>query len=398
MKVVFISSWFSENTGYSENFFPKAFAKLGHEVHVVSSNVQIYYNSPNYREIYEPFIGPNIVATGIKELDGYKLHRLPYYESGKKLGIGNLREYLVKLNPDVIQTFNIDELATYDAAVVSRDNGFNLFTGCHLHASVLRKNNRITLREKVERITNKFRYSLRLINRETIVCYPISSDAADIAVSYYGVPESKIKIQPLGVDTDLFKPCIDKELETKRNQLRSKLGFTESDIVCIYTGRFTREKNPQCLAKAIDYLNEQDKPYKGLFVGRGTKEDVQYIQSMSGCTVYPFVTVQELPYFYRAADVGVWPREESTSQIDAVACGLPIIVSNRVQVTERVESNGLVYEESDYRDLANKLLELESSETRKKMGVYGAKKIETKFSWNSIAKARLVDYEEILSK
>lgn len=397
MKIVIISSWFSEGMGYAENFLPKALAKFGHEVHVISSNAQIYYNSPIYKEVYESFIGPNIVATGVKEIDGYKLHRLLYYESKKGFGIRNLREYLVKLKPDILQTFNIDELATYDAAVVSENNGFHLFTECHIHASVFRMNNEITLREKIGRVKNRFRRSLKLINCETVKCYPISSDAAEIAVSYYGVLESKVKIQSLGVDTDLFKPCINKELETKRIELRAHLGFTNSDIVCIYTGRFTRRKNPQCLAKAIDYLNKQGKPYKGLFVGNGTKEDVDYIQSMSGCAVHSFVTVKELPLFYRAADIGVWPREESTSQLDAVACGLPIILSNKIQVMERIEGNGVLYEENNYLDLANKLLELENNELRKTMGIYGVKKIENNFSWTSIARTRLVDYEESLS-
>ena len=61
MKIVILSSWFSERMGYIENCLPKALALLGHEVHVVSSTAQVYFNSPDYKEVYEPFLGKIIV-------------------------------------------------------------------------------------------------------------------------------------------------------------------------------------------------------------------------------------------------------------------------------------------------------------------------------------------------
>ena len=68
MKVVFISVWFSEGMGYSENMFPKALAKLGVEVHLVTSTAQIYYYSPNYDSVYKAHLGSKFV-------DVWKLRR-----------------------------------------------------------------------------------------------------------------------------------------------------------------------------------------------------------------------------------------------------------------------------------------------------------------------------------
>ena len=121
MKIAVITSWFSESMGYSENFFPKALAALGHDVHVISSTAQVYYNSPMYEKTYRKHLGPAITQPCVKPLDGFTLQRL---------------------QPDVVQVVNlIDEPTTFDAALYARSVGKKIFTESHLHASVMRVNN-----------------------------------------------------------------------------------------------------------------------------------------------------------------------------------------------------------------------------------------------------------------
>jgi len=396
MKIAIISTWFSEKMGYSENFLPKALAQLGHEVHLVSSNTQIYYSSPDYKEIYEPFLGPNIVDCGIKKIDGFILHRLPYYKTKSALpGILGLRKYLEDLKPDIIQTYEVDDINTYESAMAAKKIGCKFFTESHMHASVFKNDNK-NFKQRIKSFLKNFNFQLKIINSITSKCFPISQDAASIANFFQKVPLNKIKVQSLGVDTNLFRPLANDEDCKDRNILRKKLGFKESDVVCIYTGRFTKDKNPRCLALAIDYLNKNGHFFGGLFVGSGNEEENKFISSMEGCVVHPFVLVNSLPSFYRAAEIGVWPRQESISQLDAVACGLPIVVSNKVQVTERVEGNGLFYEENNYLDLANKLIVLKNFDLRKKMGDCGIKKILDNYSWLAIAKERIKYYQESL--
>src|SRR5262249_33062467 len=154
-------------------------------------------------------------------------------------------------------------------------------------------------------------------------CYPIATDVARIATEYLGYAPSKVRVCSLGVDTDLFAPASTDQHRAARAELRRSLGFGDQDIVAIYTGRFTDDKNPLCLAKAIDLAQREDARFKGLFVGSGSPDYVRSIEDCAGCTVHPFVDVARLPDFYRAADIGVWPKQESTSQLDAAACGLP---------------------------------------------------------------------------
>ena len=402
MKIAIISPWFSENMGYADNLLPKALAKLGHDVYLITSTAQIYYNSTQYKKIYEPFLGSNILPPGEKYIDGYTLCRLPLRKVNKLKGTGpgfiGLMDYLKKITPDIIQVFDLGHIESQTAALYCKNNDCLLFSESHSHASVVRKNNKRSFRELVISTINFFNPKIRLVNQQSELCYAIAEDVKEIVISLFHFPEKKIKIQPLGVDCDIFKPDNSQIGIEERTQLRRQLCIEENDILCIYTGRFTKDKDPHCLASAIDLLHQQgNKNYKAIFVGKGTQNDIDFIQSQKGCIVLPFVPVNELPKYYRASDIGIWPREESTSQIDAFACGLPVIISNKVSVVERIEGNGLLYEEGNCMDLTKKILSL-NNEIRSKMSLTGIQKAQEKFSWDILAMERIVDYQKKMMK
>jgi glycosyltransferase involved in cell wall biosynthesis len=393
MRIVFIQDWFGERMGYADHFLPKALATLGHEVHVVTSNVQPYFNSPNYRETYEPFLGPAVVPCGVKQIDGYTLHRLPHALWRRRLRIQGLRDKLRALRPEIVQTFDADCPTTYEAALMKPLLRYHLFLACHIHASVfpVAHARTLPLRWRIRAATLG-----RWLSSQIEKCYPISTDAADIVIRFLGIPKEKVRISPLGVDTDLFRPPEDDGAQQSRSQLRRHLGFSEFDIVCVYSGRFSPEKDPLCLARAIGILLHQGLPFRGLFVGAGPQASA--IQLSPGCVVHRFVPFRELPPLYWAADIAVWPRQESTSQLDAAACGLPLVLSRSVQVRERIDENGLLYDEGNPRDLAQQLATLVDPQRRRQMGNHGARKMRERFSWLDIARQRVRDYEAALAE
>jgi glycosyltransferase involved in cell wall biosynthesis len=396
MKIVLISVWFSEAMGYSENCLPKALASLGTEVHLITTNLQPYFNSPNYREVYEPFLGPAIVDCGVKSIDGFTLHRLPHIASGGRPRIRGLSAALRSLRPDIVQTFEAGGWTTYETAWVKRRLGYKLFLEAHEHASVYPGSSWRAHVDGLWQQTVIAPTAGQWLSRATEKCYPISPDAAEIAIRYFGIQRQKTFVTSLGVDTDLFKPVSDDGIRERREQTRRRWGFEPSEIVCIYTGRFSSSKDPLCLAQAIDALTTRGHPFRGLFFGSGTAEEVAAIQRCRGCAIHPFVPFSQLPIYYQGADIAVWPKQESTSQLDAAACGLPIIISDRVAATERVEGNGLVYHEGDRADLQCALLDLSDTKRRQQLGMAGATKMRQKFSWRLIAEQRLADYETAL--
>jgi glycosyltransferase involved in cell wall biosynthesis len=396
LRIIIISDWYAEKMGYSENCLPKALASLGHEVHVVTSNVQPYFNHPMYKTSYEPFIGPGIVACETKEINGFTLHRLPHDTCRGQLCIRGLLKVLIALDPQIVQTTltpSWESFSIYEAALGKALLGYKLFLESHIHASVIPFATRRPAMWERLRLVPEFVLG-RLVSVLSEKCYPISVDAADVATRFFGIQPHKISVSPLGVDTDIFRPPSDESACKMRVQLRKRLGFAASDVVCIYTGRFSKDKDPLLVAEAIEILRKQKRSFHGLFVGDGSQAET--IRAVEGCAVHPFVPFTELPSLYWAADIGVWPRQESTSQLDAAACGLPLVVSNRVKAIERVEGNGLTYDEGNQSDLARKLDALSDSSIRSELGQYGAKKMQEHYSWYHTAERRVQDYANSL--
>ncbi len=407
MKIVILTPWYAENMGYAENFLPKAIAALGYEVHVVTSNVKPYFNNPLYEENYKRFLGDKIVKCEVTQIDGYTLHRLHYSLKRQQVYIPTLFWKLNEIKPDIVQSLDCFDILTQQALFAKTILGYKLFLECHVHASVfpfpeLQSRKKKSIKSQIKSVINfpVFFYDLvydlavkRFLSYSIEKCYAISTDSADIAIRFAGIDSQKVFVSPLGVDMDTFGiPSNTSKYKDIRQNFRHQLGFSDSDVVCIYTGRFSEDKQPLYLAKAIDTLSRQGKKFRALFVGDGSQDIVYAINSCLGCLTHSFVPVQDLAKFYYASDIGVWPKQESTSQLDAMACSLPLILSDKVQVYERLDGNGLTYEEGNITDLANKIESLSDINIRQEMGRIGFQRIKDKFSWQQIAQERMLDY------
>ncbi len=236
----------------------------------------------------------------------------------------------------------------------------------------------------------------RIVSLSSVACYSPSDDTADLAVRFFGVQKKKVRRYALGVDTEVFHPVDGPQDEQRRESVRSSLGLASSDVAAIYTGRLTEGKNPLVLAQSVARLRTSGEPFRAIFVGEGPQDDE--IRSLPGCRVVPFLPAHQLADYYRAADIGVWPRQESISMLDASACGLPLVISDRVRASERVEGSGRTYAENDSADLARVLAELKEHELRSRLGSVGAARIQRDFSWREVARKRVADYDAALDR
>jgi glycosyltransferase involved in cell wall biosynthesis len=396
MRVVLLSEVFAKNMGYLENVFPKYLARLGADVHVVTTDLPLNYRLQGLNQTYQKIVTPSPAGT-IEKLDGYTLHSL---SARKRLGymrMNGLREKLRSLRPDIVQTMAAVGWLPLDAALCKLSLGYKLFTGCHMAASgfplassKLRWWTPPRLRCLIMRT-----FPGRVISLFTEKCYAVTEDCAEIACRYFGVQGHKATIMYLGVDTEIFFPVAAEDSVRERGSLRRELGFRENEIVCIYTGKFTREKDVRVLAEAVQKLQFEGQPFRALFIGAGAEAEV--LKKFPFCTVLEMMPVSRLGAYYRAADVSVWPGNESISMLDASACGLPTIISDRVLYRAPVEGNGRIFKNGDVSDLVKLLMELRDPGIRRRLGSLGAQRMAGEFSWESIARRRLNDYEIALN-
>jgi glycosyltransferase involved in cell wall biosynthesis len=386
--------------GYLENSLSKYLAQLGADVHVITADLHPNYLINGYASTYKQFAGNVEERTPghVKRLNGFTLHTLGHERVLGYVRMIGLRKKLTEIRPDVVQTTAAVGWLPLDGALFKLLVGYKLFTGKSTTASVFplsTRQHRIWDRERIKVILQRTipGYMISLL---TTRCFPATVDCADVAARFLGVPRRLMDISPLGVDTDLFRPVSSDADRQARFELRKNLGFKDTEIVCIYSGRFTNDKNPAVLASAIEKLRSAGEPYRGLFVGDGVQSEA--IRRHNGCTIHPFVPVTELARYFRASDIGVWPTQESMSMLDAAACGIPIVVNHTLRATERIDGNGLAYRREDSEDLARVLLSLRSEDRRGAMGRHGAEKMRTQFSWRAIAEKRLGDYQSAFIK
>lgn len=386
-KIVFVCPWYSENMGYIHNCLSKSISDLGNDVHIITSNTQQYFNSDNYKETYEKFLGPAIVDCCTYDVEGVTIHRLPYKLFKTEVHMNGLYSKLKELNPNVVHVFSVDSILTFKLAIFQIFLRYKLFASNHTLLSVFPLDKNWEKMSMYKKISWKVKHYLpgRFINSRLSLVINPSEEGTYISEKYYGIDRNKVKFAPLGVDTSIFK----KDLKFE-GMVRKQLDIEKDMIICIYTGRFSAQKNPIILAKAIEILNKNGHNYIGVFVGDGDQKE--NISNYKNCYCLGFIAHEKLYKYYNASDIAVWPREESTSMLDAAACGTPIVVSNQVLMKERYEGNGLTYVENSPEDLAKVLLELNSNQIREMLGSMGLKKMKDKFSWDAIAIERLIDY------
>lgn len=390
MKIVIVATTYPRGMGYMGTMLPKYLARLGSEVHYITTNLPHYYQSGSSATSYSDFEGGAVAVPGtMEQIDGYTVHTLEHqYLAGQPriLGLGKL---LSRLQPEVVQVFGCNGWLPMDAARYKRLGGYRLYTAAHTTHSVFPLATTRHHRLHPAMIRNLLGRQIPgyLMNRRVDCCVAATDDCADVAHRFFGVPSEKLIVIPLGVDTELFYPAVSEHAVAARRQLRAQLDVADDECLAIYTGQLTVAKNPLILARAVATMKARGERVKGLFIGGGEQRDA--ILDCQGCVVLPFMPVTKLGEYYRAADIGVWPTQESTSMLDAAACALPIVVNHTLVARERIDGNGVTYRLNDLDSMVECLTNLRDPARRMALGEVGAQRMLREFSWRKMVERRL---------
>ena len=392
MRIVVVSETFAKHMGYIQNFLPAALAAEGHDVHLVTTALPPNHTIAEFNEAYGEFLRHHHVPDG-EHLDGVQIHYEPFERRLGYTRLPGLRQTLRRLRPDVVQVLHTIGWLPLDAAIAGLTLPFGLFTAAHYTRSVFTLAQREPAWWEPALLRSRATRALpgRLISMRTDRCYAATDDCAEVAIRYFGVQAHKVDILPLGVDTQLFHaPTTDERLHA-RATVRVRFGIADDELLLIYTGRFTADKRPALLAEATARLRAQGRRVRALFVGGGPQRSL--LEPTDGCHVTGFVPNTELPTLFWAADIGVWPAQESLSMLDAAASGLPVIVNNTITARERHEGNGRTYILGDAADLAATIESLTSPDLRRELGQARARKMAENYSWTRMARRRQQDYQ-----
>lgn len=187
-------------------------------------------------------------------------------------------------------------------------------------------------------------------NPKTALILTAQKIAADLE-RFYGRHERCIVLYP-GLDHAIFDTARRKEL---RESARKQLGLAEDRFVLMLVGNDWHSKGIRTLLDALACL--QDLPVDLLVVGGDdpTPFRAMVLERGLGPRVHFHPIRKDIEFYYAATDLYTGPSLEDTFALppaEAMACGLPVIVTREMGVSEIIThgEDGLILE--DARDVA----------------------------------------------
>lgn len=404
MRIVYFVDYFQPRIGYQEYYLAKEHQEMGHEVCLVTSDR--YFPFPGYSENVAKVLGDRRVSVGTFQEEGICVHRLPClfeYAPRSFIIIGDLKGTLSELRPDVVSVNGIFSPMAYMAARCKRALGYGLVYDTH--ASTFNTNLTDTLPKRIYHFFFQ-KLMMPVVRENADAMIAVGESEQWLACQEFGLDPERVPIIHLGADVDLFKFDVE-----KRRQLRESLGVGDDDILLIHAGKLTPNKDVHVLLEAVVPLMRENEHLKLLVVGGGGKAYIESLRKIvreggvsPSVIFHDFVDARELPGFYSAADVGVWPGNLSNTIQEGMAVGLPVILPEVISEwqTSRhllANGNGLGFSRGDSVALSRCVAQLAGDAAlRHEMGQRSRELVEREFSWKAIAQQFLDVYEAALDK
>ncbi|MCF6241931.1 MAG: glycosyltransferase family 4 protein [Bacteroidales bacterium] len=173
----------------------------------------------------------------------------------------------------------------------------------------------------------------------------------------HGLKQKQLIFAPHAIDNERFYDSADKKYTEKAQIWRKKLGFSSSDTVLAFIGKFENKKNPLLIIKAARFFPQ----YRFLFVGNGHLEQEMKKQAGENVKFLPFQNQSIMPVVYRISDIFVLPSVSETWGLavnEAMACSRAVLVSDKVGCAidlVKDNKNGYIFESNNLDDLKEKI-------------------------------------------
>lgn len=236
-----------------------------------------------------------------------------------------------------------------------------------------------------------FKLSLKRLGKTARRVTVVSEYVRNELVRETDIPGEKIDIVHNGYNKEWFYP---RPVSEKKEFLRR---YLIGDRFLLFIGNLFPYKNVTSLIEA--FLGIKDTiPHDLVIVGRkdffhGTLPGDQRVHYID------YVPHGDLPMFYSYADMLVHPSLSEgfgLTPLEAMACGTPVLCSNRTSLPEVVGDAGLLFDPEDSSALGKLIMKvLGNYELRRELSAKGLKRAEL-FSWEKTADGILNSCEKAL--
>ena len=282
----------------------------------------------------------------------------------------------------------------------------------HMFHTLGKMKNAVAQSEKERAPSERIRVEEELMRDMDRVVAATPLDRRQMTDLYRADPK-KIRIIPLGVDLDLFRPI-------PRDKAIAAIGMDipSQHHLVLFVGRLDPLKGLETLFEALCQLRRSEprlarKLCLAVVGGDADRDGVRLSddlecldklkQDMDVTDLVVFLgsrAQDKLPYYYSAADVCVVPSHYESFglvALEAMACGTPVIASRvgGLQLTVEDGVTGLLVPAGDADALAEKLkLILLGADLREQLATNARRRAQA-YTWQSVADQMIDLYEEL---
>lgn len=215
------------------------------------------------------------------------------------------------------------------------------------------------------------------------------SDEIRTSIIKLGIDPQKIITVPPRCNTKVFDPSL---YSTSRQSIRERLGYSEDDIVIIFTGRIVEYRDLESDLIAMKKVLKTIPFFRFLIVGDGNNRSkletmTQELGISKQVLFYGAVPFEDVPKVLAASDIFLsTPTNEgiARSVLEAMAMELPVIATKVGGTPEAIISgtNGILVDVKSPDQICNALLSLADAEKRKTIGKKARVTISEKFEFD----------------
>jgi glycosyltransferase involved in cell wall biosynthesis len=349
MKIVQFEDFFHPNAGYNINIFSKYMAKMGHDVVILTSEIE---KSPQY---LKTFFDCSDIEKKDREYEienGVRIERLKthFFYSGRSIVSFSIFKKIRLLKPDIVYIHGNDTYFGILSTIFHR----------LIRVPIIYDSSMVEMAS-----TNKLNWLFRFLYRYFVAptfrkhnFKVIRTQDDNYVTKHLGISLLQAPYISLGVDTDRFSPSL------KPVSLMEKLNIAYDEFVVVYAGKIDISKGAELLISLLQYEIKVTKNIVYLIIGNPNIEiQEKFAETISDSKTkiihLPTVSYSELNQYYQISNVAIFPRQISLSFFNAQACGLPVIAeSNNINDERLSHGNGYVFEYGNPYDLLNKILDI----------------------------------------